>query len=138
MASKSPPELTQRRAIPGGTCSDGGVMDAEDSDEAEEGCEDVVMLSAPLVCSVPAVSAVFPVGVPILPLSIGGELTRGMCVSPRGSSVLDAFVSPRKLTYTLRKPDGLNLGRHTGSHDADADELRIEGECIVLRRICRS
>ena len=34
----------------------------------------------------------------------------------------------KKVTNTLAKPDGLNLGRQRGSQDADADEFTMDGE----------
>ena len=42
------------------------------------------------------------------------------------------------MTYALTNADGLNLGRHTGRYDAVAELLRMEGECIVLMRMCKS
>lgn len=44
----------------------------------------------------------------------------------------------RKVTYILTKPEGLNLGRQIGIHEAEAGELKTEGECIVFIMICIS
>lgn len=49
-----------------------------------------------------------------------------------------ASSSGRNDTNALTKPVELNLGRQIGSQDAEADELRIDGECTVLSRMCRS
>jgi hypothetical protein len=40
--------------------------------------------------------------------------------------------------YALTKPVGLNLGRQTGIHEAEAGELRIDGAWIVFSRMCMS
>lgn len=40
----------------------------------------------------------------------------------KGSSFL------KKVTYMLTNPDGLNFGRQIGNHEAEAGELKIEGE----------
>ena len=42
------------------------------------------------------------------------------------------------MTYALTNADGLNLGRHTGRYDAVAELLRMEGEWMVLMRMCKS
>ena len=41
-----------------------------------------------------------------------------------------------KETYACRNPEGLNLGKQTGNHDAG--ELATAGALIVFKRICRS
>ena len=42
------------------------------------------------------------------------------------------------MTYALTNADGLNLGRHTGRYDAVAELLRMDGEWMVLMRMCKS
>ena len=42
------------------------------------------------------------------------------------------------MTYALTNAEALNLGRQTGNQDAAAELLRMEGEWIVLIKICRS
>lgn len=44
----------------------------------------------------------------------------------------------RKVTYAFTNATELNFGRQTGSHEADAELLIIEGECMVFIKICRS
>ena len=44
----------------------------------------------------------------------------------------------RNMTYALTNAEALNLGRQTGNQDAAAELLRMEGEWIVLIKICRS
>lgn len=38
-----------------------------------------------------------------------------------------------KEMYALTNPEGLNFGRQTGIHEADAGELSIDGAWIVFR-----
>jgi hypothetical protein len=45
---------------------------------------------------------------------------------------------PRNSTYVLTNPFGLNLGKQTGIHDADASDEEIDGAWIVFRRMWMS
>ena len=44
----------------------------------------------------------------------------------------------RNMTYAFTNAEELNFGRQTGSHDAAAELLRMEGEWMVLIKMWRS
>jgi hypothetical protein len=85
-----------------------------------------------------------------IPESNAWEVYRGLVVgvaSTCASTVSEGDVScsvsrPSSLRgnemYALTKPEGLNFGRQTGIHDADAGELRIDGAWIVFNRMWMS
>ncbi len=65
---------------------------------------------------------------------MGGPIvSRGVKVSLEPES---SFL--KKVMYILTKPEGLNLGKQTGIQDAEAGELKTEGECIVFIMMCIS
>lgn len=81
-----------------------------------------------------------------LPCVLCVSVEDGSCESSGSSSStvlcvgVFAGVSLRRRndTYAFTNAEGLNFGKHMGNQDADAEELIIEGEWMVLIKTCRS
>ena len=67
-------------------------------------------------------------------LLMGDEACPGFCDGVGVNGVLSSSWR-RKETYAFTNAEGLNLGRQMGSQEADAEELMIDGEWIVLTSI---